>query len=91
MKKIYHEHTEVRAVKRFKTFLLGSILSLFELSFYVFFLSGGGYGFQRFSGVERWSTAVLFQDHDKKKVDNRKQQRSARLQNTRHKKWTLKA
>ena len=36
------------------------------------FLSAGRYGFRRFSGVERWSTPVLFQD-EKRKVDNRKQ------------------
>ena len=39
-----------------------------------FFLSDGRYGFRRFSGVERWSTPVLFQD-EKRRVDNRKQQR----------------
>ena len=41
----------------------------------IVFLSDERYGFRRFSGVERWPTPVLFQD-EKRKVDNRKQQRS---------------
>ena len=40
----------------------------------IFFLSDGRYGFRRFSGLERWSTLVLFQD-EKRKVDNRKQEK----------------
>ena len=40
------------------------------------FLSDRRYGFRRFSEVEGWSTPVLFQDEKKRKVNNRKQQRS---------------
>ena len=76
MEKIYHEHAKVWAFKQLtlrcssQTFLLESILTLFEL---VVSSQMEDMAFEDlWSG---WSTPVLFQN-EKRKVNNRKQQRS---------------
>ena len=63
MEKHYNEHVEVRAVKQLTLRCSSQNISSgvdFITFRVIFFLSNGRYGFRRFSGVERWSTPVLF-------------------------------